>query len=1413
MFRRLRPSSVLMFAVVMAIATQPRTAAAVSAPVYVSQWGSGGGGSGQFVQPGSIATDGAGFVYVADTGNNRVQKFTTAGAFVAQWGTSGGGNGQFSSPSGIAVAGGKVYVVDTGNTRVQVFTTAGAYVSQWGTAGTGNGQFQTPMCVAVDGGGDVFVTDFTLNRVQRFTSAGGYLTQWGSTGIGPDQYSGMAGICLDAFGFIYIVDSGNNYVQVYHPTGTWGGEWGGFGAAAGQFNAPFGICSDGVYVYVVDTGNNRMQILTNVGVPLAQWNSGAGTFSLPRAAAIDGSFTYVADTQRHRIVKFGTPPSEECAVCLSPPDTCCEANPQVGGPWTNILVGTRQPTPWTSNPYCVTIFDLNSNPLPAEDANWASMTRYNGPGVGWVGDSLGTVFGLTLDEYGNIFVTHSSAYNNDLLGQVFGGGPGAVYRLDAVTGKITTFCTLPNFVDTSVQSGEDYPGLGNITYDCRHKQFFVTNIEDGRIYRIQPVGVNGTTGTVVETFDPLTPDNGLAGWAPIGERLWGIQCHGDRVYYSVWAQDQTEGTGPNEIRSVGLAPAGAFATGTDQHELFLPPLPGDVYSNPVADISFSANGKMLLGERGISGKTYPLPHVARVLEYACSGGCWLPANHYLIGDCCSKTNAEGGVDYDRQPFSGPSGALGRVWATGDALHLGTPYPDVVYGYQGLRPNLAFGSNLNSMLVDSDGQVADADKTYVGDVEAPGCPPVLTGAICGQKYNDLNHNGAKDGGEPGVPGWTIQLNGPGGPYTATTDLNGNYCFTNLTPGSYTVSELGVWPWIQMAPAGGAYTVGLSAGQTLYAQDFGNYACNAVGGGCVSPPPMMAAWWPFNENLGSTTASDATHLSPARNVAQLFGGAAIGNGGEVGRALCLSSELDYATVPNANQLGVNFGSGPFAIDAWVNPAAGAGGIRPIVEKRRLISPSPYRTLGWALYLNGSQCFLEIGIGVSTQVIPGPTLTPGAWSHIAVSVDRTPAAGQWYLNGAPQTALAFVPAPGPVSCTADLTMGQVCPGFPASSGFRGCIDEVELFNSAGSSTPILPAATVAAIYSAGGNGKCPEYVLMPQVTTICKTQTSVQACFNICNNSATPRSYHWSLAGMPVGPGCSVAGPVTFTPPAGSITVAAGSCSAPICVTIPRPAGLTTQNATSCYALSIVNDATGNCMTRTGTIRADYTCWCVTPPAGVTGARVATGTPIVIGVGHPCDPVAIPYRLVPVWLNSDHADPLELSLNGLPPGEPVLGTLSLTPGGGDPQLTVSASYPNGYDSSAPYEIAIEADIDGSGVMQRIGGALVMSTYDSSQTVAVAPAPITVADVRLVVAPNPFLGGSTVNFALARPDDIDLAVYDLGGRAVRVLQHGRLAEGAHRFEWNGRDDRGRKAPAGVYFVRFDATGRHVESKLVKLQ
>ena len=82
-------------------------------PTYLTQFGSAGSGNGQFEYPLGIAVDSSNNVYVADSDNNRVEKFDRNGNYLTQWGSLGSGNGQFIDPVGIAVdSSNNVYVTD-----------------------------------------------------------------------------------------------------------------------------------------------------------------------------------------------------------------------------------------------------------------------------------------------------------------------------------------------------------------------------------------------------------------------------------------------------------------------------------------------------------------------------------------------------------------------------------------------------------------------------------------------------------------------------------------------------------------------------------------------------------------------------------------------------------------------------------------------------------------------------------------------------------------------------------------------------------------------------------------------------------------------------------------------------------------------------------------------------------------------------------------------------------------------------------------------------------------------------------------------------------------------------------------------------------------------------------------------------
>ncbi|HKD10936.1 MAG TPA: SdrD B-like domain-containing protein, partial [Thermoanaerobaculia bacterium] len=101
---------------------------------------------------------------------------------------------------------------------------------------------------------------------------------------------------------------------------------------------------------------------------------------------------------------------------------------------------------------------------------------------------------------------------------------------------------------------------------------------------------------------------------------------------------------------------------------------------------------------------------------------------------------------------------------------------------------------------------------------------IPGAVGGTKFEDLNANGARDPGEPPLPGVTISLapSAGGAPETATTDASGNFLFTNVAAGDYVLSETVPAGFTQTAPASGTIAVTLPANGSSLDSLFGNFA---------------------------------------------------------------------------------------------------------------------------------------------------------------------------------------------------------------------------------------------------------------------------------------------------------------------------------------------------------------------------------------------------------------------------------------------------------------------------------------------------------------------------------------------------------------------------------------------------------------
>lgn len=693
-------------------------------------------------------------------------------------------------------------------------------------------------------------------------------------------------------------------------------------------------------------------------------------------------------------------------------------------------------------------------------------------------------------------------------------------------------------------------------------------------------------------------------------------------------------------------------------------------------------------------------------------------------------------------------------------------------------------------------------------DANPCPTSC--GVCGTKFHDLDGDGVRDNGEPPLAGWTIRLLDLSNTVVATTvtDANGDYCFTGLPCGTYTVSEVQQAGWIATAPAGGSHLVGPPIGTTLQGVDFGNRACGGAPP-CVGVPPNIAARWSFDDVPGASASLDVAHPEPPFNRAQLvLGGGGGGAGGSAGE-LCLLAPGDHARVAAADQLELDFEDRSFALAVRLVAEPSGAGPRMLLDQRASVPGAPGAVRGCALYLVGMQAFLEVGTGGAPQVFPGPVLNPGTPTQVAVSLDRVSGTGLWYLDGETMPAFTFSPPAGSVTSGADLRIGQSADGFAPSAPVLACLDEVVLFDDAVGE----PAARKA--FGPPPVAWCPDFALLPATTAICRDRDSVQVCFRLGNRTGTPQTYQWSLAGLPVGAGCGVAGPVQFTPSAGSVTVPAGGLSAPVCVLVRRPAGLTAHNATACLQLAYANAATSECRTLTTTLRADTSCWCAgagASPAASVAARVPAGTTIALPVEHPCDPRQAPYRVVAVWTDTTHADPLALSLDGQAPGTPLTGVLAAGPGTAG-TLEVRCSYPRGFDPVAHYALVLEMDTDGDGLLEPVHSTLVSPSYAEAPTVSAPTPPPAPASMHVSARPNPFAARTELGFVLARAAAVELTVYDLSGARVRTLARGPLSAGAHTFEWDGRAEQGRRVPAGIYFVRLAHSGRRAEAKLVKVQ
>ena len=297
----------------------------------------------QFNNPGGVAMDSSGNIYIADTADNTIREIAAGGTvstFAGSPGISGNADGNgtnafFNAPQGIAVdSSGNVYVADTGNDTIRKITSAGVVstlAGEAGNAGSANGlgtnaQFYAPEGLAVDASGNIFVADTWNDTIREVSPSGSVTTIAGSPGnFGSTNATGTnalfyepGGVAVDGSDDVFVADAGNDAIREISAGGavtTLAGSIGNFGYTNGTgtsalFNAPQGIAIDSSgNLYVADYLNNAIRKVTSSGIVTTVAGSpgnfgsanGTGTYALfwgPEGIVVcptNNNLVYVAD--------------------------------------------------------------------------------------------------------------------------------------------------------------------------------------------------------------------------------------------------------------------------------------------------------------------------------------------------------------------------------------------------------------------------------------------------------------------------------------------------------------------------------------------------------------------------------------------------------------------------------------------------------------------------------------------------------------------------------------------------------------------------------------------------------------------------------------------------------------------------------------------------------------------------------------------------------------------------------------------------------------------------------------------------------------------------------------------------------------------------------------------------------------